>query len=212
MLAKSCQSCPTLWTVVCQAPLSMGFSRQEYWSGLPCPPPGDLPNLGIKLESLMSPALARGFFITSAAWEAVSTIWKNYQLFLPAMIRIYVQKISEEKGQTNGQRTVFVKFGERRLFFPSIIFRKRKMSETKLLSWGLVQNMHSAAAWIQIQSLPVIPMWPWKSFLKTLLLSSWHMCFLSQLCWTLWNPMDCSSSILGDSPGKSTGMCCHALL
>ena len=98
------------------------------------------------------------------------------------------------------------------LFFPSIIFRKRKMSETKLLLWGLVQNTQSAPAWIQIQSLPIIPMWPWKSFLKTLLLSSWRTCFLSQLCWTLCNPMDCSSSILGDSPGKSTGMCCHALL
>ena len=41
----------TLWTVAGQAPLSMGFSRQEYWSGLPFPSPGDLPNLGIKLES-----------------------------------------------------------------------------------------------------------------------------------------------------------------
>ena len=38
----------TLWTAAYQAPLSMGFSRQEYWSGLPCPPPGDLPNTGIK--------------------------------------------------------------------------------------------------------------------------------------------------------------------
>ena len=37
----------TLWTVACQAPLFMGFSRKEYWSGLPCPPPGDLPNPGI---------------------------------------------------------------------------------------------------------------------------------------------------------------------
>ena len=36
----------TLWAVTCQAPLSMGFCRQEYWSGLPCPPPGDLPDLG----------------------------------------------------------------------------------------------------------------------------------------------------------------------
>ena len=43
----------TLWTVVHQAPLSMGFSRQEYWSRLPCPPPGDLPNLGIKPRSLV---------------------------------------------------------------------------------------------------------------------------------------------------------------
>ena len=43
--------CATPWTVALQAPLSMEFSRQEYWSGLPCPPPGDLPNLGIKSRS-----------------------------------------------------------------------------------------------------------------------------------------------------------------
>ena len=55
----------TLWTLACQVPLSMGFSRQEYWSGLPCPPPGDLPDPGIELESLTSPALAGGFFTTS---------------------------------------------------------------------------------------------------------------------------------------------------
>ena len=45
------------WTVVHQAPLSMGFSRQEYWSGLPCPPPGDLPHSGTELASPASPAL-----------------------------------------------------------------------------------------------------------------------------------------------------------
>ena len=48
----------------------MRFSRQEYWNRLPCPPPGDLPNLGIDPMSLMSPALAGGFFTTSATWEA----------------------------------------------------------------------------------------------------------------------------------------------
>ena len=48
----------TPWTATSQVPLSMGFSSQEYWSGLPCPPPGDLPNPGIKRASLMSPALA----------------------------------------------------------------------------------------------------------------------------------------------------------
>ena len=58
------------WTVACLAPLSMGFSRHEYWSGLPFPPPGDLPDPGIKLGSLTSPALAVGFFTTSTAWEA----------------------------------------------------------------------------------------------------------------------------------------------
>ena len=55
----------TLWTAARQAPLSMGFPRQEYWSGLLCPPPGDLPNPGIEPESLMSPALAGRFFTTS---------------------------------------------------------------------------------------------------------------------------------------------------
>ena len=47
----------TLWTVACQAPLSMGFSRQEYWSGLPCPPPGDLPDPGIEPAFPVIPAL-----------------------------------------------------------------------------------------------------------------------------------------------------------
>ena len=52
----------TVWTVACQAPLSMGFCRQEYWSGLPRPPPGDLPDPGIEPMSPTSPALAGGFF------------------------------------------------------------------------------------------------------------------------------------------------------
>ena len=47
----------TLWTIAHQAPLSMGFSRQEYWSGLPWSPPGDLPDAGIELMSPVSPAL-----------------------------------------------------------------------------------------------------------------------------------------------------------
>ena len=63
----------TLWTVALHAPLSMGFSRQEYWSGLPCPPPGHLPNPGIEPMSLTFPALAGGFFNTSAPLEAPSS-------------------------------------------------------------------------------------------------------------------------------------------
>ena len=61
----------TPWTVACQAPLSMGVPRQEYWSGLPCPTPGDLPNPGTELMSLVSPALAGEFFTTHAPWEAL---------------------------------------------------------------------------------------------------------------------------------------------
>ena len=67
MCTKSLQLCLTAtpWTTAQQAPLSVEFFMQEYWSGLPCPPPGDLPNPGIKPVSPASPALAGGFFTTS---------------------------------------------------------------------------------------------------------------------------------------------------
>ena len=74
MHTKSLQSCPTLCDPMdCspQAPLSMGFSRQGYWSGLPCLPPGDLLHPGIKPRSLTSPALAGRLFITSTTWETL---------------------------------------------------------------------------------------------------------------------------------------------
>ena len=57
-----------------------GFSRQEYWSGMPCPPPGDLPDPGIEPASLMSPALAGRFFTTSAIWKAPVAFHRMFQL------------------------------------------------------------------------------------------------------------------------------------
>ena len=60
----------TLWTVACQASLSMGFSRKEYLSELASPPLGDLPNPQIEPASLMSSALAGRIFTTSTTWEA----------------------------------------------------------------------------------------------------------------------------------------------
>ena len=70
----SCFSCVqlfvTLWTVARQAPLSMGFFRQEYWSGLPCPASKDLVSPRTEPTSLMSPAFAGRFFTTSTTWEA----------------------------------------------------------------------------------------------------------------------------------------------
>ena len=71
MHAKLLQLCPTPWTIAFRATLSMGVSRQEYWNRLPCTPPGDLPNPGIELMSLISPALAGGFFTTNSTWEAL---------------------------------------------------------------------------------------------------------------------------------------------
>ena len=71
--AKSLQSCPTLCDPIDGSPPGShvpGFSRQEHWSGLPFPPPGDLPDSGTELLSLTSSALAGSFFTTGATWEA----------------------------------------------------------------------------------------------------------------------------------------------
>ena len=66
-----------------------GFSRQEHWSGLSCPPPGDLPDPGIKPASLMSPALADKFFTTSAPWEAQmwAMLWEKKRIILKVIQR-----------------------------------------------------------------------------------------------------------------------------
>ena len=74
----------TPWIVAHQAPPSMRFSRKEYWSRLPCRPPGDLPDPGIEPESLTSPVLAGGFFITSTTWEAPS-MWTDTQISAKCM-------------------------------------------------------------------------------------------------------------------------------
>ena len=68
----------TPWTIACQAPLSMEFSRQEYWSGLPIPPPGYLPDLGIKP---VSPALTGRFFTTEPPGKPPKA-YNKYELFL----------------------------------------------------------------------------------------------------------------------------------
>ena len=80
----SCFSCVQLsanpWTVARQSPLSMGFSSQEYWSGLPCPPPGDLPGPEIEPVSLTPPAVADRFFTTSMNASPITTTLFCYLL------------------------------------------------------------------------------------------------------------------------------------
>ena len=73
----------TLRTVAHQAPLSMGFFRHKFCSGLPCPPPGDLPDLGTEPMPLMSPALAGGFFTTRAPGKPT---WETGLLFCPCCL------------------------------------------------------------------------------------------------------------------------------
>ena len=71
VFSYSVMSDQTLWIAACQAPLSMEFSRQQYCSGLPSPSPGDLPELGIEPASLVSAALAGGFFATVSVYMSV---------------------------------------------------------------------------------------------------------------------------------------------
>ena len=65
LVTKLCPTLATPWTIACQASLSMGFPQQEYWTGLPFPPPRDLPNPRMETASLVSPALAGGFFTSN---------------------------------------------------------------------------------------------------------------------------------------------------
>ena len=74
----------TPWTIAHKAPLSLGLSRQEYWSGLPCPPPGNLPHPGIKPASPLSPAWQVGF-LPLVLWEARDCI----QLVVKGSPRLY---------------------------------------------------------------------------------------------------------------------------
>ena len=81
--------CGMLWTAACQALLSMGFSSQEYPSGLLCPPQGDLSGPGIEPASLTSPLLAAGFFITSTTWEALKFTIHVYNQWCLAVFQTF---------------------------------------------------------------------------------------------------------------------------
>ena len=81
VVTKSCPTLVTPWTVACQAPLSMGFSRQEYRSGLPFPSPGHLPNAGIKPRS---PALQADSLPTELGGKRCQSVYRFY--FLPGIL------------------------------------------------------------------------------------------------------------------------------
>ena len=133
-----------LRTIARQAPLSMGFSRQEYWSGLPCPPPGDLPNAGIKP---MSPALADGFFTTSATWE-VTWIWLNVK-WRDGNLKFGKQYLAP---QSDSECPIFVKkwilrwrWGQERS-----PFHPMGLSLSLLPTWAFMQR--SSVYWVPINA------------------------------------------------------------
>ena len=98
-----------LWIVACQVSLSMEFSWQEYWSGLPCPPSADLHDPGIEPSSFLSPALAGGLFTTSAIWEAHTHLqWLKLTRLILANIDVNVKllKLLYNEGTSNGTITL----------------------------------------------------------------------------------------------------------
>ena len=96
--------CATLCTVALQTPLSMGFSRQDYWSGLPCLSSGDLPDPGI--DSLSSPASAGRFFTTSATWEARGVC--RVCIFYNAVVILTSETCPTEKAVDKGVISMFL--------------------------------------------------------------------------------------------------------
>ena len=89
-LLQLCRLCATLWTVARQSPLSMRFSKQEHWIGLLCPPPGNLPDSGLKSTSLLSPALAGRVSTARATWEGHLPLYSL--LFSLLMVSLDEQK------------------------------------------------------------------------------------------------------------------------
>ena len=100
MCVLSCFSCILLfvivWAIVCQAPLFMGFSRQEYWNGLPCPPPGDLPDPGIKPKSLRSPALPGGSLplVPLELYKCMSPLYLFYEKYQVSHVLYHVEHLA----------------------------------------------------------------------------------------------------------------------
>ena len=113
------QSCPTPCDSMdcCQAPRSMGWSRQEYWSRLPFPPPGDLPDLGIIPTSPVSPALAGGFYHWDT-WEAP---------FFILLVLVFIVKLNIGRKELNSRNLWHVKSRKDVLFH----YRKNDVS-----AWG----------------------------------------------------------------------------
>ena len=107
----------TLWPVARQAPLSMGFSRQEYWRGLPCPSLGNLSDPGIKPKSLISAALAGGFFTTSTTCEAPKS---DYYCSKPSLYYMIV-----ELHDLDSRDSAFIKL-EAEVFLIYLTFKERE--------------------------------------------------------------------------------------
>ena len=125
LLSFSCiQLFATIWTLAHQASLSVRFSREEYWSGLPCPPPGNLPYPGTESASLISPALTGKFLTTSATWEAPRTRVVPRYSGIPPMVLYFHQRTPVRRHSANFLKDTrqFLHFTSSSFLVPSLYF------------------------------------------------------------------------------------------
>ena len=105
--AKSLQLCLTLcdpWTVACQAPPSMGFSRQEFWSGLPCPSPGDLLDPGMEPKNLMSPIYWLAGSLPTSTSCASGLVLRETKLNLRCKVNLNTSLQDNQHSNSSGSR------------------------------------------------------------------------------------------------------------
>ena len=124
----------TPWTAAHQAPLSMEFSRKEYWTGLPCPPPGDLSKPGIESASLTSPALAGWCFTSWAAGKPQFLAWRSLN---SVKEKEYIQRAIFTLQQDNYKGTILETWAI--CYSPSVNWERFHFTEVTL-SWAL-RNM-----------------------------------------------------------------------
>ena len=122
----------TQWTVACQAPLSMGFSRQENWSGLSFPSSGDLPDPGNKFMSLVSPESASGFFTNSTIWEILDERMDRSNLLSSSAWILY-----------DG----FIYFS---LSFSNTLIKCEREAEVKILCFSFQPLLYKQNQWTQL--------------------------------------------------------------
>ena len=177
----------TLWTVASQVPQSPEFSRQEYWSGLPFPPPGDLPRPGTEPLSLAFPALASRFFTTAPPGKPINFYkWFSMMLLSLSRNRPKIGKIYGERASQAWPRPKVlvreVPFSRRETpSGPCGPNRELHREEIKLASFAVAWIM--SPSWHKEKSLRVLEVWLGKLFQTQV--QPWLQHLLVEKCWAL---------------------------
>ena len=136
--AKLFQSCPTLCDpIACQASLSLGFSRQEYWSGLPCPFPQDLPDPGIEPTSLAAPPLQVDSLLLSHGRSPQEHVGTIIGMFLVAGARVWPSCL-KQKGDTNEEHRPYVQTSSGFSFLNALALLSQKVIKYYVLSYHFI--------------------------------------------------------------------------